>query len=294
MRKRWLLALPLLLATVVLVDREPTGAPPHRAQYLPAGDVGLRVVAAGRGDTTLILFHGYAESLMAWRPTFDLLAARTRVMAMDLPGFGLSDKPPGSYDLAGYRRRMAAFLDDNTTGPVILVGHSMGGEIAAALALDRPDRVVGLVLIATAGYGLGATAEVVTTDGRSAVGWFNAAVGEFVVPLHDPEWLSEPVAWMEYDPLLDPAYRFASSEVLRVFDFGALRTRFQEIRQPTLVIWGRQDPTIPFAYGEAIDRAIPCSSMVAVKRTLHRPHQTEPDLVAGVILGFLDHPPECG
>jgi pimeloyl-ACP methyl ester carboxylesterase len=293
MQKRWWLALPLLAGMVFLLDWNSTESTPHVAERFQAGDVFLRGVRSGESDTTLLLLHGYAESLMAYRPMFDGLAARTRVVAVDLPGFGLSDKPTGSYHLEAYVDRMSAFIDQHIPGPVVVVGHSMGGEVAAALAIHRPDRIVGVVLIASAGYGLSSTATVITRDGAEVLGWVNAAVGELVVPLHDPAWMTEPEEWRGYDPLLDPAFRSASAQVLREFDFAALRTRFHEIGQPTLIIWGNRDPTIPLAYGEAMAEAIDCSRMIPISRTLHRPHQTEPGLVTDAILQFLDDPPAC-
>lgn len=292
-RLRWLLIVPLLAGLILLVDRPGVDRPPHRAEWLRADDVLVRAVRAGTGDTTILLFHGYAESLMAFRPTFDRLAARTSTIALDLPGFGLSDKPQTRYDLASFVRRMTDFIDRHIPGAIVLVGHSLGGEVATAVALERPDRVVGLVLIASAGWGLSPATMTVTREGADVMGWINAAVGELVVPLHDPEWLAEPEDRRRYDPLLDPAFRAASARVLKEFDFAALQTRFHDVRQPTLLIWGERDPTIPFAFGEAIDDAIPCSQMIAVRRTLHRPHQTEPDTVVRAILHFLDEPPVC-
>lgn len=292
-RFRWLMVVPLLAGLIVLLDRRSTDDPPHEAEWLSADDVMLRTVRAGTGDTTVLMFHGYAESLMAFRPMFDQLAARTRVLAVDLPGFGLSDKPQTSYDLAGYVRRMTAFIDRHISGPIVLVGHSMGGEVAAAVALERPDRVVGLVLIASAGWGLSPATMAVIGEGADVMGWINAVVGELVVPLHDSEWLAEPEERRRYDPLLDPAFRAASARVLKEFDFAALQTRFGDVRQPTLLIWGKRDPTIPFAFGEAIDDAIECSRMITIRRTLHRPHQTDPDRVLEAIKQFLDDPPAC-
>ena len=290
MRLRWLVLVPLLAGLVLLVDWNSESTSPHQAERLRAGDVYLRVVQAGVGDTTLLLLHGYGESLMAFRSTFDLLAARTRVVAVDLPGFGLSDKPAGPYDLDSYVGRLSAFLDQHVPGPVVAVGHSMGGEVAAALALGHPDRVVGLVLIASAGHGLSPTVMAIAREGGDVMGWINAAVGELVVPLHDPKWLAEPEDWQQYEPILDPAFRIASAQVLREFDFAALHTRFGDIEQPTLLIWGERDPTIPFAVGDSIDDRLPCSRMVTLQRTLHRPHQTEPDTVVDVIKSFLDDP----
>ena len=293
MRFRGLILAPLLAGLVLLVDRASSGTPPHEAERLLAGDVYLRAVRAGQGDTTLLLLHGYAESLMAYRPILDRLATRTSVVAVDLPGFGLSDKPDTGYDLTAYVRRLTAFMDSYLPGPVVLVGHSMGGEVAAALALERPNKVVGLILIATAGYGLSDAMETVTSQGADVVGWINAAAGELVIPLHDSKWLAEPDEWRRYDPLLDPAFRAASSRVLREFDFTALQSRFGDIRQPTLLIWGERDPTVPYEFGLEIQRAIACSAMLPVERTLHRPHQTEPAIVAQAIEDFLDDPPVC-
>jgi pimeloyl-ACP methyl ester carboxylesterase len=293
MRLRWLVIVPLLAGLILLVDRHSTDTPPHEAEWLSADDVQVRTVRAGTGDTTVVLFHGYAESLMAFRPMFDQLAARTSVVAVDLPGFGLSDKPQTPYDLASYVRRMTAFIDRHVPGSTVLVGHSMGGEVATAVALERPDRVVGLVLIASAGWGLSPATTALTREGADVMGWVNAAVGELVVPLHDSEWLAEPEDRRRYDPLLDPAFRSASTQVLKEFDFAALQTRFSDVRQPTLLIWGERDPTIPFAFGKAIDEAIACSQMMTIGRTLHRPHQTEPDMVVEAIEHFLDNLPVC-
>lgn len=293
MRRRWLFGIPLLFGMVFLLDWSSSEPSPRSAERLRAGDVFLRGVRAGEGDTTLLLFHGYAESLMAYRPMFDRLADRTHVVAVDLPGFGLSDKPPTGYDLETYVERMSAFIDQHLHGPIVVVGHSMGGEVAAALSLRRPDRIVGLVLIASAGYGLSPTATAITQDGADVLGWVNAAIGELVIPLHDPAWMAEPDDWRDYDPLLDPAFRAASAQVLREFDFAGLRDGLQEIQQPTLLVWGKRDPTIPFAFGEAMADTIRCSLLIPVSRTLHRPHQTEPDMVADAILSFLDTPPAC-
>jgi pimeloyl-ACP methyl ester carboxylesterase len=292
-RLRWLVIVPLLAGLILLVDRRSTDPPPHEAEWLSADDVQVRVVRAGTGDTTVVLFHGYAESLMAFRPMFDQLAARTSVVAVDLPGFGLSDKPRAPYDLASYVRRMTAFIDRHVPGPIVLVGHSLGGEVAAAVALERPGQVVGLVLIASAGWGLSPATMALAQEGAEVMGWINSVVGELVVPLHDPAWLAEPKERRRYDPLLDPAFRAASARVLKEFDFEALQTRFGDIRQPTLLIWGERDPTIPFAFGKAIDEAIECSRMMTIRRTLHRPHQTEPGVVAQAIEHFLDDPPTC-
>lgn len=263
--------------------------PSHRAQWLAADDVSLRTIEAGTGDTTLLLLHGYGESLMAYRGMFDRLARQYRVVAIDLPGFGLSDKPDAPYDLPAMRRRLGAFLERWTRGPLVVVGHSMGGEIAADLAMAYPQRIVAAVLIAPAGYGVSPV--LADSNGRitATSGWAATTIAA-VLPVHDTAWLSEPAERLAYDVVLDPAYRVAASRMLREFDFSALRGKLGAMHQPTLVIWGRQDPTIPIGIGEELAAQLPCHRLVVLEHTLHRPHESQPDTVVVEIEGFLRHP----
>src|SRR5690606_28239630 len=187
-RAGWLVPLALMAALVVtgVGRRRPGSEPLQSAERLPAGDVMVRAVRFGSGDTTMVLLHGYGESLMSWRALSGQLAQRFRIVAVDLPGFGLSDKPAGPYDLEAMHRRLSDFISRHTDGPVVVVGHSMGGEIAAALALSEP-RIVAAVLIAPAGLGLGSTADSLPPGIKGLAG----AVAPLVLPVHDPAWLAE-------------------------------------------------------------------------------------------------------
>src|SRR5580765_2932608 len=101
----------------MLLDLQPT-QPSHHAVWLPALDARLRAVSAGTGETTLVLLHGFGESLFTWRAVVDPLAAGTRVIAVDLPGFGGSEKPDSGYGLARMTERFSDLLDHATTGPI--------------------------------------------------------------------------------------------------------------------------------------------------------------------------------
>ncbi|HEX6644815.1 MAG TPA: alpha/beta fold hydrolase [Gemmatimonadales bacterium] len=290
MKGRW--KLPLALAALILalglLERRQLAEPPHRAEWLAAGDVKVRAVRLGRGDTTLVLLHGYGESLMSWQPVAVSLARKYRVVALDLPGFGASDKPDGPYTLAAMQARLGDFLARWTEGPLVVIGHSMGGELAAALAIAEP-RIVGAVLVAPAGYGLGALAD----SAAGSVGAVAGAMAPLVIPIHDPGWLGEPDSLADYDPVLDPAYHHSTRAVLEQFDFAALRDGFGSLRKPVLLLWGRQDPTIPAALGEAISAALPCDTFVPLDGMLHRPHQAAPDRVIAEIEQFLSGSHAC-
>lgn len=280
----------LALTAILLMDRPWAARPAHRATWESAGDVQVRVARAGQGDTTIVFFHGYSESLLSFRGPFDQLSRRYTVVALDVPGFGLSDKPAEPWDLATQTGRLTAFLDAHTHGPVVLVGHSMGGELATSVALRRPDRVVALVLVAPAGYGLAERLDSMAPGTIGLIGWAGAFATTGVLPVHDPEWLAEPTERAEYTPATDPAYRHVLESTLREFDFAGLRDSFAQVRPPTLLIWGRQDPTIPFAIGESIAVRLPCRRFVPLDATLHRPQLTDPDTVSTLVLDFLRDP----
>ena len=261
--------------------------PRHRAEWLEVDGVRVRALRAGRGDTTLVFLHGYGESLLAWRLLLDRFT-HYRLLAIDLPGFGMSDRP-GAYDFQSYTRWLGGLIREQTRGAVVVVGHSMGGQLAAALALEHPDRIVAAVLIAPAGAGVQPFLTDTAGVASFAARWAAGAIA-FVLPAHDSAWLLEPVDFRRQ--VFPDSASVAARRVLAEFDFAALADRFRGLRQPVLLIWGRQDPTIPFEIGERIAAQLPCRRFVHLL-TLHRPHQTLPDTVAAEMLSFLGRP-ECG
>jgi pimeloyl-ACP methyl ester carboxylesterase len=265
------------------------GRPLHRAEWLGAGGLQLRTVRGGSGDTTLFFLHGYGESLLSWRLVLDRFTRQYRVVAVDLPGFGLSDKPAGPYDARAMQSVLEDFLLRWTSGPVVVVGHSMGGQLAAQLALAHPDRIVALVLIAPTGAGISPLLSDTSGIASAQAQWVANAIS-YVLPLHDPGWLAEPSNRAKYSTLDDSSATLAEHRVLEQFDFSAVGRHYAELHQPVLLIWGRNDPTVPYHIGESIAAMLPCRRFTTLPATLHRPHQTAPDTVVAEMEAFLKHP----
>src|SRR5262245_13931641 len=131
----------------------PSG-PAFRAQYRTIDGTRLRLIDTGNG-TPVVFIHGIGASLYAWRKQLPAVAgAGYRVVAFDNRGFGFSDKPAHGYSNAAYAHLVVSLLDSLGIASAVLVGHSMGGAIAAEVAITHGERVRGVVLIDAAGYGV--------------------------------------------------------------------------------------------------------------------------------------------
>ena len=264
--------------------------PSHAAGRLRVDGLELRSVRTGRGPAVLLL-HGYGESLIAWRGVFDRLSRNADVLAIDLPGFGLSSKPAHGYSTEAMARLVIGALDAASIDSVVLVGHSMGGAIAAAVALQAPQRVRGLVLIDPAGVapplGLTTARDTAGSVIRASVAEYEAQRTRFT-SAHDPAWLAEDPAAAAYLPAADSAYRTALTSVLQEFDFAFLsQTRLRALGVPTLVIWGEYDPVLPVSHGRVLAASIRQATLTIIARSWHRPHVERPAETAAAIAAFL-------
>jgi pimeloyl-ACP methyl ester carboxylesterase len=272
--------------------RYPAGTP-FSAHYVRIDNTTIRYVEAGRGPA-VVLFHGIGASLYAWRHTLAPLAsAGFRVIAFDNRGFGFSDKPAEGYDNASYVRLALALLDSLQLGDAVLVGHSMGGAIAAQVALEHPERVRGLVLIGSAGLG--------AREPRlfQLVRW--PVVGPLVLSFRsrglaerllkstyaDPTKVSEGDVDQYYAPVAEPDFGRALRGVLTAFRFDLLGARLEHVAVPTLVMWGEEDRWIPIALGRRIAETIPHAAFLSVGHAGHSVQEEAADEVNRLVIRFL-------
>ena len=275
-------------------QRYPAGTPYH-AQYRVVDSTRLRIVDSGGGRATPVVFvHGFGASLYSWRNTLPAVsAAGYRVIAFDNRGFGFSDKPAHGYGNAAYARLVVALLDSLGISSAVLVGHSMGGAIAAEVALAHPDRVRGLVLIDAAAYGVrwpgvlnAARSRIV---GAIATRFRSRWITERVLrsTYADPRKVTEADVDQYYAPVPAPDYGRALRGVLREFRFDTLVGRLGVLQTPTLVVWGDADRWIPLRDGSRLARELPRGAFVVVARTGHAAAEESPDEVNRLLIEFL-------
>src|SRR5512143_2336300 len=122
------------------------------ARYETVDGHRLRYVRAGHGSP-VVLVHGFGSSLYTWKDLIAGLAADHDVVALDLPGFGLSDRPP-DLSIEVLPRAVVGLMDRLQIRSAALVGSSMGGAAVAIVAGRRPERASALVLVDAAGFHL--------------------------------------------------------------------------------------------------------------------------------------------
>jgi pimeloyl-ACP methyl ester carboxylesterase len=264
------------------------------ARYLLVDGARIRYIDSGRGAPVLLL-HGLGASLYAWRKNIAAVAAAGfRVIAFDNRGFGLSDKPPAPYDNTAYARLAVALMDSLGLPNAVFIGHSMGGAIAAEVAIQYPQRVRGLVLVGSAGLGarepllfrvarwpvVGPT--LLAFRGRGLTGRLLRST------YFDPSKVTEADVDQYYAPVALPDYGRALRGVLRQFRFTALNGRLDRIAAPTLVLWGQADHWVPIGLGRALASGITRSAFLSVPQAGHSVQEEAPDEVNRLVIRFLN------
>lgn len=263
------------------------------ARFVTVAGTRIRYIDAGTGAPVVFL-HGLGASLYTWRSTLQpIMRAGFRVVAFDNRGFGESEKPPTGYRNADYERLVIALLDSLHVHDAVLVGHSMGGAIAAEAAVRDPQRVRGLVLIGAAG--LGAREPLLF----KVVRW--PLLGPFVVWFRgrglterllrstyaDPQKVTPGDVDQYYAPVADPAYGTALRAVLREFDFNALDGRLDRIQTATLLIWGAEDRWVPLDAGRRFASQLQRAAFVLVPHAGHAVQEETPAEANRLLIRFL-------
>jgi pimeloyl-ACP methyl ester carboxylesterase len=222
-----------------------------------------------------------------------VMAAGYRVVAPDSPGFGGSDKPARGYTNADYARFVVALMDSLDVPDAVLVGHSMGGAIAAEVAIRFPQRVRGLALIGAAGLG---TREPLLfrvarwpVIGPLMLSFRSRGLVERLLKstYADPNKITQSDVDQYYAPVAQRNYGRALRAVLREFRFDALNGRLSGTEVPTLVLWGEADRWIPINVGRALAYQLLRSAFLSVPRAGHSVQEEAPDELNHLLVKFL-------
>ncbi len=262
-------------------------------------DIRLNYTCVGSGPDVLLL-HGWASSSRMWSPLVAGLSDRMRFWALDLYGFGDSPRPAANQpvDIRQHRTMIADFCEQHKLYPRLVIGHSMGGMLALRLALDCPERVERLMLLAPVVTGRFGN----RLDLNKLVGseWASGAL------MHaKPFWTLTQHVFM---PLLAvPNYWYLDGQATARIVNDFKRTSWQaaafaiqsiarenlepelpQIKQPTQVMVGAWDTTVPPTEGRLAAARLPNAKLIELPRVRHQILDERPQQVMAVVEGFLE------
>lgn len=248
------------------------------------------------GAPPVVLIHGSGGAIDWWDDLTPFLAAQgRRVIAVDMLGYGGSAKPESGYSIESQAGLVAQVLSRLNVKSAAVVGHSLGGKVATALAEGSPDLVDGVTIIDTASDssfgGLSSTATAARLPVVGPALWRIAP--DFIIrrnleqafaPGFDvPDRFVDDVRAMTY-----PAYRDSAEESDSYTDAKPLNTRLQETGLPLLAIFGEQDQLYSAREGLSAYAAIPGVETVLIPEAGHSPNVEAPEKVAAVLGRFVN------
>jgi pimeloyl-ACP methyl ester carboxylesterase len=242
------------------------------------------------GGQPLVFLHGFPFSRGVWQKQIDAFQSSHRVIAPDLPGFGESPPRPGPITMAQYAANLRALLQGLGTGPVVLIGHSMGGYVALAFALQFPEVLRGLVLVSTRA---GRDSDEAAAGRRALAGKVKAEGVQVVVDAMAPKMLAtgdrDPRGVEQVRGLMSgTSPEGAIASLLGMAERPDTTALLGRIAAPTLVITGAEDRLIPPAESDKLAQAIRGAQLHLIPRAGHLVAFEQPDAFNRALREWLD------
>ena len=256
----------------------------------------LRYLDYGSGSA-LLLVHGTGGSWQSWLENIAELGRENRVIAVDLPGFGGSEAPASDAQVDEYSETLVDLLDHVGVERVVVAGHSLGGLISTDLALRRPDRVRGLILVNGTGIAIGRLRLALIVRTFLVFGAVFRRTGMLRAVARRPRLRR---AFL-YGFIRDPAGMGAelASETIPLMVAPGLETAVRagahasgrlppdRIQVPTLLLWGRHDRILRLELAEELAATIPDARLQVIDEAGHAPMFERPDEFNQAVGAFL-------
>ena len=265
------------------------------------------VMGTGR---PLVLIHGFGASIGHWRKNIPVLAAGGyRVFALDLLGFGGSDKPALDYTVELWESLIQDFWTTHIQEPTVFVGNSIGGLLALMMVANHPEMSAGGILINCAG-GLNHRPDELNLPLRLVMGAFTKLVSSKIVGpflfnrirqkdrlrrtlrqvYKDPEAITDELVDMLYDPSCDTGAQQVFASILTAPPGPSPSQFLPKVQHPLLVLWGENDPWTPIKAAEIYRKLGETGQpvqVVGIPKAGHCPHDERPEIVNELILDWL-------
>jgi len=291
------LALMPILSGCLSFHRGPMPGEPKNATYAEVEGARVRYVDTGGEGEPVVMIHGFASSLETWDLVRPAVAEKgRRVIAMDLKGFGWTDRPEGDYSPEAQARLVLALLSSRGVDKATVVAHSWGASVALAMAIAAPERVQRLALYDAWVY----EAQLppffhwarATGVGETLFSlWYTERADERIaLAFHDKRLVTEKLVEDVEAALERPGTVAAALAAVRGQRYAQVEARYRALKHKTLLLWGREDLVTPLAYGERLSHDMPGARLVVYPACGHFPMLEAVAASNRDLLAFLEEP----
>lgn len=269
-------------------------------------DYQIQYTCQGSGQP-LVLLHGFGASIGHWRKNIPALAAAGyQVFALDLLGFGASEKPPIAYSMDVWLELLRDFWQAHIQQPMVVIGNSIGGLLALMTLAEHPDITRGGVLLNPAG-GLNHRPEELIWPLRLVLGSFAKLAGSTIVGpflfnqvrqkhrirnslrqvYRNPDAITDELVEILYRPSCDPGAQQVFASILNAPAGPRPEELLPRVQAPMLLLWGEEDPWTPIKGARIYQQAPGTIDFQSIPQTGHCPHDERPEIVNSRIVEWL-------
>ncbi|WP_085524157.1 alpha/beta fold hydrolase [Tuberibacillus sp. Marseille-P3662] len=243
----------------------------------------------------LIFVHGYLSSLFSFRFLYPHLAHSYTIYALDLPGFGDSEKSKTfHYSLENYGRLILSFMDQLTISRAVLIGHSMGGQICLNTARQSPGRIQKVIGLSVAGY-MGRVNKKLKLATYLPFSSYllryymnkNDVTQQFSLVVYNRSAITQDMMEAYLKPLKRIDFYHSLKRLARHREGDMNAKQLSDIKQPVLLLWGKEDKVVPLKTGERFLQDLPNAQLQAFDETGHLLPEERPQQVSAAINRFL-------
>ncbi|MCF6409033.1 alpha/beta fold hydrolase [Pseudalkalibacillus salsuginis] len=251
----------------------------------------------GKADApVLIMIHGFLGSCFSFRRIIPILKEHFHIYAIDLPGFGKSEKSRTfMYSLKNYGQLIADFIESLKIENVYVIGHSMGGQVAMHASKIAADKINKLILIGCSGYLKRPSRFIVQC---SYLPFFVYVIRHWIskkgvhenllTVVHNPSLIDDELINGYAQPFNDQKTFHALIRVLRHREGDMQPAELQEVSHPILLLWGKHDQVIPLPVGERMVNDLPNAKLKVFEKAGHLLPEEIPEEISEEICGFFD------
>ncbi len=274
------------------------------SKFVSVCGIDIHYKTYGNGVTTLLLIHGFGASTYSFNEVSEMFSKNYKVIALDLPGFGLTERVSNStcnidpYSREGQVEIVKSFIDTIKLENVYLVGHSMGGTVSTIFAMKYPNLIKGVILEDPAIFEQGGSPKIIVYVLKNPIGriFFTMITYPMVLSLQS---LINKAFYDKSKVTLEKIKEYKKSLRVKNWDYGLYRivsannqvdfiNRISEIKLRVLIINGENDTIVKPEDSEKLSDMITNSKFVSIDECGHIPHEEKPEVFVHAVRSFIE------